>query len=132
MITRQQTIELFESDDLIGLGMKADALRKKLHPEHIVTYCLDADPASPPLSIASIVFAPRETIEQHVDRLQLVRDIQERDGALVAIVPSFAATAAEYLKMLAISRIYLENVPHVQTSWTVGLKDLPDRATLWG
>jgi cyclic dehypoxanthinyl futalosine synthase len=33
------------------------------------------------------------------------------------------ATAAEYLRVLALSRIYLDNVPNVQASWvTQGLK----------
>jgi len=122
MITPQEAIDLFESDDLIGLAAKADAVRKKLHPERIVTYFLDSDPASLPASIACVVFNPRDSSEQHVRRLQSIRDTQERDGALAAIAPWFDATAAEYLKLLAISRIYLENVPHVQTSWAVGLK----------
>jgi cyclic dehypoxanthinyl futalosine synthase len=41
MMTPQQAIDLFASDDLIGLGMEADALRRKLHPEGVVTYIID-------------------------------------------------------------------------------------------
>src|SRR5271167_2043950 len=40
-ITRQQALDYFRSDDLIGLGMEADALRRKLHPEGVVTYIID-------------------------------------------------------------------------------------------
>ena len=40
-ITRQQALDYFHSDDLIGLGMEADALRRKLHPENVVTYIID-------------------------------------------------------------------------------------------
>ena len=40
-ITRQQALDAFESDDLIGLGMEADAVRRKLHPEGVVTYIID-------------------------------------------------------------------------------------------
>src|SRR5438270_1874058 len=40
-LTRQQALEMFRSDDLIGLGMEADALRRKLHPEGVVTYIID-------------------------------------------------------------------------------------------
>src|SRR6201997_5550495 len=40
-ITRQQALEYFNSDDLIGLGMEADAVRRKLHPEGVVTYIID-------------------------------------------------------------------------------------------
>lgn len=40
-LTKQQCVEMFRSDDLIGLGMEADALRRKLHPEGVVTYVID-------------------------------------------------------------------------------------------
>src|ERR1700757_2945614 len=40
-ITRQQALDYFRSDDLIGLGMDADAVRRKLHPEGVVTYIID-------------------------------------------------------------------------------------------
>jgi cyclic dehypoxanthinyl futalosine synthase len=40
-LTRQQALDMFRSDDLIGIGMEADAVRRKLHPEGIVTYIID-------------------------------------------------------------------------------------------
>ncbi len=40
-LTRQQALEMFRSDDLIGIGMEADALRRKMHPEGVVTYIID-------------------------------------------------------------------------------------------
>ena len=40
-LTKQQALEMFQSDDLIGIGMEADALRRKLHPEGTVTYIID-------------------------------------------------------------------------------------------
>src|SRR5215469_8263857 len=40
-LTKQQALEMFESDDLIGTGMEADAIRRRLHPEGVVTYIID-------------------------------------------------------------------------------------------
>jgi len=40
-ITRQQALDCFASDDLIGIGMEADALRRTLHPEGVVSYTID-------------------------------------------------------------------------------------------
>ncbi|HZQ92375.1 MAG TPA: cyclic dehypoxanthinyl futalosine synthase [Terriglobales bacterium] len=40
-LTHAQALDLFRSDDLIGIGMEADALRRKLHPEGVVTYIID-------------------------------------------------------------------------------------------
>src|ERR1043166_3853532 len=41
MISREEALDLFRSDDLIGIGMAADAVRRKLHPEGIVSYIID-------------------------------------------------------------------------------------------
>ncbi len=41
MMTRAEAIDLYRSDDLIGIGMAADAVRRKLHPEGIVSYIID-------------------------------------------------------------------------------------------
>ena len=40
-LTRQQALDYFHSPDLIGLGFEADALRRRLHPEGVVTYIID-------------------------------------------------------------------------------------------
>ena len=40
-LTRQQALDMFRSDDLVGIGMEADAVRRKLHPEGVVTYIID-------------------------------------------------------------------------------------------
>lgn len=40
-LSKQETLDLFRSDDLIGIGQAADQLRKKLHPENVVTYQID-------------------------------------------------------------------------------------------
>ena len=41
MISREEAIDLFRSDDLIAIGMGADEVRRKLHPENVVTYIID-------------------------------------------------------------------------------------------
>ncbi|MFQ5816952.1 MAG: cyclic dehypoxanthinyl futalosine synthase [Terriglobia bacterium] len=40
-IPRHEALELFRSDDLIGLGMAADQVRRRLHPDDIITYQID-------------------------------------------------------------------------------------------
>ena len=41
MIARGEALDLFRSPDLIGIGMAADALRRKWHPENVVSYIID-------------------------------------------------------------------------------------------
>jgi cyclic dehypoxanthinyl futalosine synthase len=86
---------------------------------------------------ATMMFGCGETFEQRINHLELVRNLQEDTGGFTAFIPwpfqrentslgSFIkeeATAVEYLEMLAISRIYLDNIEHIQSSWvTPGLK----------
>ncbi len=86
---------------------------------------------------ATMMFGCGETIEQRVNHLETVRRIQEETGGFTAFIPwSFQrdntslgrfvkqeATSVEYLKTLAVSRLYLENILNVQSSWvTQGLK----------
>src|SRR5436305_7704778 len=40
-LTKTQALDMFRSDDLIGIGMEANALRQKLHPEGVATYIID-------------------------------------------------------------------------------------------
>jgi len=40
-ISRNDALDCFASDDLIGIGMEADAVRRRLHPEGVASYTLD-------------------------------------------------------------------------------------------
>src|SRR5437660_5052032 len=41
MISRAEALDLFASDDLIGIGMEADRIRRQWHPEGVVSYIID-------------------------------------------------------------------------------------------
>ncbi len=86
---------------------------------------------------ATMMFGTEETIEQRMNHFDIVRQIQEDTGGFTAFIPWFfqreytslgrfvkqEATSVEYLKMLALSRIYLDNILNIQASWvTPGLK----------
>jgi len=86
---------------------------------------------------ATMMFGVGETIEHRVNHFQKIYELQEETAGFTAFIPwTFQpkntalggrgweeATAVEYLKTLAISRIYLSNFPNVQSSWvTQGLK----------
>jgi len=235
-ISREQALDCFKSDDLIGIGMEADALRRKLHPESVVSYAmertipchgreLDAVMAEidaardmgatglvldfratsfdvalqviaevkkrfPALSLrafsaaelaaagaadaiarlqtagldsiggaqpevvdtawlnvhraahqagmrtsARVVFGAGETVAERLDRFDAIRNLQAETGGFEAMAPvSFHAvggreldetTAVEYLKTLAVARIYVDNVENLEADWTTqGLKVL--------
>ena len=88
---------------------------------------------------ATMMFGVGETFDQRINHFEVVRRLQEETGGFTAFIPwSFQpkytalggrgwdeATSVEYLKVLAISRLYLDNIENVQASWvTQGLKVL--------
>ncbi len=146
-ISRDQALECLKSDDLIGLGMEADAVRRRLHPEGVATYVAGCAAESVPAltaptakaewiavhhaahvrgerTTAQVIFGAGETLEQRVDMLEVARNLQEETGGFAAFVPIAArasngrqldsVTAVERLKMLAVSRMYLDNIENVQ------------------
>ncbi len=88
---------------------------------------------------ATMMFGVGETMDQRINHFEVVRRLQEETGGFTAFIPwSFQpkntalggrgwdeATSVEYLKVLAISRLYLDNIENLQASWvTQGLKVL--------
>jgi cyclic dehypoxanthinyl futalosine synthase len=85
---------------------------------------------------ATMMFGCGEEMRHRVNHLERLRRIQEDTGGFTAFIPwIFApentplgkripeATAFDYLKTLAISRLYLDNIDHIQSSWlTPGIK----------
>ena len=81
---------------------------------------------------ATMMFGHIETTEERLEHLQRIRDLQDSTGGFTAFIPwpfqpdhtPLAAvrkiektTAVNYLRMLALSRIFLDNVPNIQASW---------------
>jgi cyclic dehypoxanthinyl futalosine synthase len=85
---------------------------------------------------ATMMFGCGENFQHRVNHFERVRRLQEETGGFTAFIPwIFApentplgkkvpeATAVDYLKTLAISRMYLDNIDHIQSSWlTPGIK----------
>jgi cyclic dehypoxanthinyl futalosine synthase len=41
-ISRNEALDCLRSDDMIGIGMEADAVRRRLHPEGVVSYAIES------------------------------------------------------------------------------------------
>jgi cyclic dehypoxanthinyl futalosine synthase len=80
------------------------------------------------------MFGSLETDKEIIEHLVRLRDIQEETKGFTAFIPwtyqpgntelgGRSATAVEYLKVLALSRIMLDNFQNIQASWvTQGAK----------
>ncbi len=86
-------------------------------------------------STATMMFGSVETLADRVEHLRRVRELQDETGGFRAFIPwtfqetntelegTASSSGIDYLMTLAVSRIYLDNVPSIQASWvTQGLK----------
>ncbi len=86
-------------------------------------------------STATMMFGHVETLAERVEHLQRIRDLQDETGGFTAFIcwtfqPDHTelahippAGSFEYLKTQAVARLFLDNVPNIQSSWvTQGLK----------
>lgn len=85
---------------------------------------------------ATMMFGTVESPEDIITHLESVRDLQDKTGGFTAFIPwsfqpkntalageTISATGVEYLRVLALSRIFLDNIKNIQASWvTQGLK----------
>ncbi len=87
------------------------------------------------ISTSTMMFGHVETLAERVEHLQRLRDLQDETGGFTAFIcwtfqPDNTDLAHippvgsfEYLKTQAICRLFLDNVPNIQSSWvTQGLK----------
>ncbi len=79
-------------------------------------------------STATMMFGHTETLAERIQHMAGVRDLQDRTNGFTAFIPwtfqpnntelgGDAVGGYEYLRTLAISRIFLDNIDNIQASW---------------
>jgi cyclic dehypoxanthinyl futalosine synthase len=84
---------------------------------------------------ATMMFGHIETLAERIEHLERLRQLQDETGGFTAFIcwtfqPDHTdmshiprAGAFDYLKTQAVARLYLDNIPNIQSSWvTQGLK----------
>jgi len=88
---------------------------------------------------ATMMYGHVETVAERVEHMRRIRELQDQTGGFRAFIswtfqddgnrlgalvpPETMPTSFDYLLTQAVSRIYLDNVPHIQSSWvTQGMK----------
>jgi cyclic dehypoxanthinyl futalosine synthase len=77
---------------------------------------------------ATMMFKKGDSIEYILEHMEKIRSLQEETGGFTAFIPwpfqphntelgGEVVTATEYLKILALSRIFLYNIDNIQVSW---------------
>ncbi len=96
------------------------------------------------VSTATMMYGHIETLAERIEHFQRIRELQDETGGFTAFIswtfqPENTELAEitpvgsfEYLKVQAISRLFLDNIPNIQSSWvTQGMK-IGQLAMLYG
>ena len=113
-ISREQALDCFNSDDLIGIGMEADAVRRRLHPEGVASYIIERKIDCGDVNFEAVCERIRESVErgatgvtlrEAVDSEQKTEKIEGYERLLARVREQFPAvwlhcfSASEILTM---------------------------------
>jgi len=87
-------------------------------------------------STATMMMGTGETNAERIEHLRMIRDVQDRTGGFRAFIPwtyqpennhlkgRTQATSLEYLRLIAVARLFFDQVAHLQASWLTTGKDV--------
>lgn len=121
-------------DSLPGGGAEilADEVRRRVSPKKIMTddwlHVMECAHSIGMESTATMVIGLGETMAQRVEHMEKIRRLQDRTGGFRAFITwSFQpgntelggekASGWDYMRTLAVTRLYMDNVAHIQGSW---------------
>ena len=136
-------------DSLPGGGAEilVDAVRQRISPRKLTAdqwfEVMETAQRMGMKTTATMVYGLGETTAQRVEHLLRVRELQDRTGGFTAFIPwSFqpnhtqlklrAASGVDYLRMVALARLVLDNVPHLQAGWVTEGPELAQLALVCG
>lgn len=130
-----------------GAEILHDDVRKEISPNKIDTKTwLEVMEVAHSLGLkttATMMFRKHELPEHIVSHLDELRRLQDRTGGFTAFIPwpfqpsntelgGEKATALEYLRVLSLARIYLDNFPNIQVSWVTQGANVAQIGLLFG
>jgi cyclic dehypoxanthinyl futalosine synthase len=87
-------------------------------------------------STATMMMGTGETNAERIEHLRMIRDVQDRTGGFRSFIPwtyqpennhlrgKTQSTSLEYLRLVAVARLFFDNVAHLQSSWLTTGKDV--------
>ena len=131
-----------------GAEILNDDIRKRISPKKTRSQAwLDVMETANELGLkttATMVYGFGETAAQRVEHLIKVRELQDRTGGFTAFIPwSFSPNhtdldcpriqnGVDYLRIVALARLVLDNVPHLQAGWVTEGPDVAQLALQFG
>ena len=92
---------------------------------------------------ATMVFGMGETIDDRIAHLAMIRDLQDETGVFTAFIPwtyqpgntalgGSAVGGHDYLRTLAVSRLFLDSIDNIQASWVTQGREIAQLALRFG
>lgn len=148
----QQTLQRLQQaglDSLPGGGAEVlhDEVRSYISPNKISSrQWLDIMQAAHEIgmpSTATMMMGSVDTLQHRVDHLQKIRTLQDKTGGFRAFISwtyqpgntelqGKKISTLQYLRFLALSRIYLDNFDHIQGSWVTQGKRIGQMTLFFG
>jgi cyclic dehypoxanthinyl futalosine synthase len=87
-------------------------------------------------STATFMMGTGETNAERIEHLRMIRDVQDRTGGFRSFIPwtyqpennhlrgRTQASSLEYLRLVAVARLFFDNVTHLQGSWLTTGKEV--------
>src|SRR2546430_9704615 len=87
-------------------------------------------------SPAPMMMGTGETNAERIEHIRMIRDVQDRTGGFRSFIPwtyqpennhlkgRTQCTSLEYLRFIAVARLFFDNVNHLQSSWLTTGKDV--------
>jgi len=136
-LNREAGVRLMNSQDILALGYMANIVRERKNGNK--TYFIVNRPfKDTDVHEATMFYGTMKSTEERIDHLLQLRARQDQTGECLSFIPLSVdpkeavvegtmgvgtTTGLEDLKVLAISRILLDNFEHIKTSWIMlGLK----------
>jgi cyclic dehypoxanthinyl futalosine synthase len=136
-------------DSLPGGGAEilVDSVRRRISPRKISSAqwlgVMEEAHKQGIKTTATMMFGTGETVEDRITHLAKIRDLQDKTGGFMSFIPwtfqprntalgGRSVSSIEYLRMLSISRLFLDNFPNVQGSWVTQGRDIGQMCLSFG
>ena len=115
-----------------GAGILVDEVRKRVSPKKIMTddwlKVMECAHSIGMESTATMVIGLGETMAQRIEHMEKIRQLQDKTGGFRAFITwtyqpgntelgGKKTSGWDYMKTLALSRLYMDNIKHIQGSW---------------
>lgn len=115
-----------------GAEILVDEVRKRVSPKKIMTddwlKIMECAHSIGMESTATMVIGLGETMAQRIEHMEKIRQLQDKTGGFRAFITwtyqpgntelgGKKTSGWDYMKTLALSRLYMDNIKHIQGSW---------------